>query len=129
MNTPLFDVKQPEENSPRWATLPACPYWDKLDWFDIALRQLGGVKKASKIIRIRASRLVHLCEHGWSSLSSSQMMDLARASGVPLLGLMMQCIREMGHGTRIACLDYHGAVTARRGREQAGEMKPKWNRQ
>jgi hypothetical protein len=92
----LSDVlKELEENSLRWATLLADPEYHKLDWFDIALRQLGGIVKTAKLIRVSASQLQHFREHGWNSLNSDQMMDIARASGVPLLGLMVQCNREL----------------------------------
>jgi hypothetical protein len=78
-----------------YAVLVADPESDKLDWFDIALRQLGGITKAAKLVCVGTSRLQHCREHGWSSLTSDQMMDVAQASSVPLLGLMVQCNREL----------------------------------
>jgi hypothetical protein len=78
-----------------YAALLADPEHDKLDWFDAALRRLGGITKAAKLIHVSASRLQHYREHGWSSLTSDQMMNIAQASGVPMLGLMMQCNREL----------------------------------
>ena len=74
-----------------YAALLADPDYHKLDWFDAALHRLEGITKAAKLIRVSASRLQHYRERGWSSLTSDQMMNIAQASGVPMLGLIVQC--------------------------------------
>ena len=78
-----------------YAALLADPGYHELDWFDVALRRLGGVAKAAKLIRVSASRLRHHRECGWISLTSDQMMNIAQASGVPMLGLIVQCNQEL----------------------------------
>jgi hypothetical protein len=85
-----------------YATLLADPEHQKLDWFDIALRRLGGITKAAKLIRVSASRLKHYRERGLSSLTSDQIMNIAQASGVPMLGLIVQCSQELSAQERRA---------------------------
>jgi hypothetical protein len=71
------------------------PVCHKLNWFDVALRRLGGITKAAKLIRVSESRLEYYRDRGWSFLTSDQMMKVAQASGVPILGLMVQCNEEL----------------------------------
>jgi len=77
------------------AALFANSEYQQVDWFDLALRRFGGVTKAAKLIRVSTSQLHHYREHSWSSLTYDQMMNIAHASGVPILGLIVQCNREV----------------------------------
>ena len=85
------------------AALLADPEYQKVDWFDLALRKLGGITGAAKVIRMSELQLQHCRVHGWSSLTSDQMMNISQASGVPMLGLMVQCNGEVAAEKRARC--------------------------
>ncbi|PWT79661.1 MAG: hypothetical protein C5B58_13090 [Acidobacteria bacterium] len=78
-----------------YAVLVADPESDKFDWFDIALRRLGGLTKAANSSAPAHRSFGTVARTAGASLSSQGMMDIAKASGVPLLGLMVQCNREL----------------------------------
>jgi hypothetical protein len=85
------------------AALLADSEYQKVDWFDLALGKLGGTARAAKLIRMSELQLQHCRVHGWSSLTSDQMVNISQASGVPMLSLMVQCNGEVTAEKRARC--------------------------
>jgi hypothetical protein len=82
--------------SRKYAGLLADQEYQKIDWFEVALRRLGGITKAARLIHVSESRIRQYRQGGWSSLTSDQMVNIAKVSGVPMLGLIVQCNQELG---------------------------------
>jgi hypothetical protein len=67
----------------------------KIDWFEVALRRLGGISKAARLLHVSELRVQKYRQGGLGFLTSDQMLNIAKASGVPMLGLMVQCNQEL----------------------------------
>ena len=77
------------------AMLLADPAYRELDWFELAIRHLGGITKTAALVGLGASTLRRYRQQGWSALSWRAIRRIAKASGVPMVNLLTQCEREL----------------------------------